>query len=340
MIEVLADDIVEEHIHGQQFAPLRVMSVRIPGTVDDPPLAVERTVLPDMRTGPPIILVHGFAQNRYTWRVSQRSLSGRLALEGFDVWNLELRGHGNSRAYGAGNATAFEQYVRDLVRTVAVAREESGGRAPFVMGHSLGGGVAVAASTLVPLAGVVHVAGVYVFATGNPFLRLLAGVTQEARPLLTTSRIRMSTGWAGRLVSRLYGFTDATGYAFPVSGWAPGSVERDLLDERLTKGFDWTSVEVWLEMAEWARGREFPYAPAFRTTDVPLLVIAGDADTLLMPKDAKRCFDESGSTDKHYLLFEPFEHQVHWGHLDLLLGKRAPEFVWPRIVRFLADRAG
>lgn len=329
-MDTVADAIVEEHVHAGERVSLRVRSMRLG---DGPPLAIERTTLPGGPTRGPVILVHGFAQNRLTWRVAQRSMSGWLAARGYDVWNLELRGHGNSRAYGSGNAKSFSEYVDDLVRTVAA----TGGR-PFVIGHSLGGGVAVAASTQVPLAGVVHLAGVYVFATGNPFLKAVGTLSNSMSSVLLTPRIRVSTGWAGKLIAKMYGFTDATGYAFPISGWAPGSVERELLDERLGGGFDWTSIEVWLEMARWANGEEFPYAAAFRKTDVPLLVLAGDHDTLLTPKDARRCFVEAGSTDKAFVVFEPFEHEVHWGHLDLVLGTHAPKHVWSAIGAWMDER--
>lgn len=329
-MRIEADAVIDEHLHAGERVALRVQSLRLD---EGPPLAIERTTLPG---GPPrgrVILVHGFAQNRLTWRVTQRSMSGWLAARGYDVWNLELRGHGNSRAYGSGNARSFSDYVDDLVRTVAAGDDR-----PFVIGHSLGGGVGIAASTVVPLAGVVHLAGVYVFATDNPFLKAVGSLSHSLSPLLLAPQIRVSTGWAGRLISKMYGFTDATGYAFPISGWAPGSVERELLDERLSGGFDWTSAEVWLEMARWAHGEEFPYAPAFRTTDVPLLVLAGDQDTLLTPKDARRCYVESGSTDKSFVVFEPFEHEVHWGHLDLVLGTHAPKHVWSAIGAWLDAR--
>ena len=86
--------------------------------------AAERTTPPDGASLPPAVLVHGFAQNRYTWRISRRSMSGWLAARGHEVLNVELRGHGNSRAYGAGNATAFPEYVDDVLRVLAELDED------------------------------------------------------------------------------------------------------------------------------------------------------------------------------------------------------------------------
>jgi alpha-beta hydrolase superfamily lysophospholipase len=48
-----------------------------------------------------VLLVHGFGQNRYTWHTSRRSFVNFLASRGYDVFNLDLRGRGRSRRYGA-----------------------------------------------------------------------------------------------------------------------------------------------------------------------------------------------------------------------------------------------
>src|SRR5690606_11688818 len=141
--------------------------------------------------------------------------------------------------------------------------------------------------------GLVSVAGVFTFARHNATLRALARVSLGLERVLTVPSIRMSTGWAGGLLSELYRLTDVAGYGLPLAGWAPGSLERHILEERLTKGFDWTSVEVWLQMCRWAQGEPFAWAEAFSRTDVPLLVLAGNADPLLPPAEARACYDAS-----------------------------------------------
>jgi alpha-beta hydrolase superfamily lysophospholipase len=301
---------------------------------DGPPLAIERTVAVGGATLPAVILVHGLAQNRFTWRISGRSLVARLAAEGFEVLNLELRGHGLSRAYGSGNARSFQEYVDDLERVVVRCPSP-----PFAIGHSLGAAVAIGAAVRRPLAGLVHLAGLYTFARRNRVLRALARLTLAAEPALVLAPVRLSTGWAGDLIGKLYSITDVAGYGFPIAGWTPGSIERDLLAERLAKGFDWTSTEVWLEMSRWAIGQEFAYAAAFRAIDVPLLVIAGDQDRLVRPGDARECYEQSGSSDRTFWLFDAFEHGVHWGHVDLILGRHAPREVWPRLAAWLRERS-
>src|ERR1700740_2557021 len=91
-------------------------------------------------TRAPVLLVHGFGQNRYAWHLPSRSFANYLASAGYDVFNLDLRGHGRSRQLGAQPCTSAEDYVReDLPSAVDEVRALSGGRSVFLVGHSLGG---------------------------------------------------------------------------------------------------------------------------------------------------------------------------------------------------------
>ena len=53
--------------------------------------------------------------------------------------------------------------------------------------------------------------------------------------------------------------------------------------------------------------------------NVPLLVILGDFDHLVPPEDGRAAWERSGSEDKTLLLLDDFHHDVHWGHLDLVI---------------------
>ena len=149
----------------------------------------------------------------------------------------------------------------------------------------------------------------------------------------------MWTGWIGELAAPMVKGVDVAMHVLPFAGWVPGSVEHHLIQERIRKGFDWVSVEIWLEMASWTKHAKFPYQQSFRETDTPLLVIAGDRDKLLSADEARACFEESGSSDKTFRLFEKSVDGMHWGHLDLVLGKHAPEIVWPEILEWMRERS-
>src|SRR5687767_5683513 len=47
--------------------------------------------------GPAVVLVHGISSNHLFWDLEpQRSLAQHLQRQGYDVWNLDLRGHGTA----------------------------------------------------------------------------------------------------------------------------------------------------------------------------------------------------------------------------------------------------
>jgi alpha-beta hydrolase superfamily lysophospholipase len=308
----------------------------LPGAV---PLALTRRHLAGGPSRSPVLLVHGFAQNRFTWHTSHRSWASGMARDGFDVWNLELRGHGRSRPEGQLGAESFADYVEDVC---AAARALP--RRTFMVGHSLGGACIYGAATELhntphaPL-GVVGIGAVYSFGRGNPLLKAAGVVTHSLTERIPgLSRVQVSSRGVGRAIGHLLGIVDVIGYTAPVSGWWPGSVEPELLAERLEEGFDWTSVRVWQEMARWAATGEFEYDTAWQSTDVPVLVVLGDKDHLLPPEDGRVAFDRSGSSDKTMLLMSDWEHEVHWGHLDLVLGRFAPAHVWPRVEEWMRAR--
>ncbi len=334
-LQFTAPEVVEQRVDGEVRLSLSKQRVVIDGEV---PLAVVRKTLPEGPTRPPVLLVHGFAQNRYSWHTSFRSLSAWLAGQGWDVWNLELRGHGRSRGLADANsgslgAEAFGDYVEDVSRVAEIL-----GPRTFLMGHSLGGTACYAAATEVPVAGVVGIGALFGFGRHNLVLGLLARLTHLLEPTILMSSLTVRTRVVGELMGRLYQATDIAGYAMPVSGWWPGSVERELLEERLVQGFDWTSVRVWLEMSRWYAEERIDCQDAWAQTDVPLAVVVGDKDHLMPLGDARHAYDLSGSSDRTLKLFEPYDHEVHWGHLDLVLGRKAPAHTWVWIDDWMAAR--
>ena len=50
---------------------------------------IRKRLAGDVKTKGAVVLVHGFAQNRYTWHSSARSFSAYLAAEGWDVFVAE-----------------------------------------------------------------------------------------------------------------------------------------------------------------------------------------------------------------------------------------------------------
>jgi pimeloyl-ACP methyl ester carboxylesterase len=83
--------------------------------------------------GPVVLLLHGGGQTRHAWRATAQS----LAQAGWVAYAVDQRGHGDSD-WVADGAYAASDFAADA-RALAVALAKRGGRAPVVVGASLGG---------------------------------------------------------------------------------------------------------------------------------------------------------------------------------------------------------
>jgi alpha-beta hydrolase superfamily lysophospholipase len=311
-------------------------------------LAIVRKLRDDIERRGAVLLVHGFAQNRYSWHLSTRSFVNYLADLGLDVYNLELTGHGRSRDYGTASARSFSDYVDDGASVIRAVAQWSGLGRTFVAGHSLGGAVCYAAAPRVreQVAGIVGIAGLFRFGA-NPVTRGIAEFLEQLgriEPIVRTLGAGVRTRLLGRVIAQFWEHADDLFWSFPMAGWVPGSTEPHVVQERLIRGFDWTGLNILLTMMRWAADGSFTgergenYEEAFAALDVPLLVVAGDRDRLLPPEDARPAYDISRSHDKTYKLFSPAREEVHWGHLDIVLGRLAPTYVWPYVGNWILER--
>lgn len=299
------------------------------------PLAMTRKRRPDLaETKGAVVMVHGFAQNRYTFHGSRRSFSGYLADEGWDVFVGELRGHGRSRHYSHMRPRMLDDHVReDFPAFVREASQLSGHENVFLLGHSMGGLLSYAsAATAVRdrVAGVITIGSPYRFGAGNPAMIALgrAAVALHYTGLLD-GRPMLPTHLAGKVFKLVRTFHDSKLFPPVVRGWKPGSIEEDELLEFLDRSFEDVNVRVTADLMHGgerntvgARTGQLDYAAAWRALDLPTLIISGTEDALAPPNSVHKAYEESGSRDKTYRTFP-------LGHIDLILGTEAPGTVWP-----------
>ncbi len=295
------------------------------------------------RTLAPVVLIHGYGQNRYAWHLPSRSLFNYLARSGYDVFNLELRGHGRSRHLGAHPPRNVADFVReDLPAAIEEVQRLSGGRPVYLVGHSLGGLISYAVAGMLKskIAGVVTLGSPYQFTRGSWALSTLSTV------MLALDR-RVDLGQGGlelkplsEAVRLMRGFIESPIFPLPIRGFAPKSLEPNVLGQHMALAMDMGSVAVlrtmFMSAAEARRGGHClgeltGFAQEFEELDVPLLVIAGTKDDLAPPASVEPAYLRSRSTDKTYRAFPR-------GHIDLLVGKASPQTVWPLIQSWLHTR--
>jgi alpha-beta hydrolase superfamily lysophospholipase len=73
------------------------------------------------------------------------------------------------------------------------------------------------------------------------------------------------------------------------------------------------------------------YTRLIEDSALPLLALSGSADLLANPGAVKPLFERSRARDKQYV-------KVDAGHGDLLVGRQAPEEVWPLVGNWLVAR--
>ena len=344
----VVEQVIDRHERGTFVKELVVTGGRRIVTADGTstaavPLAMVRKRLSSNEGGTraPVLLIHGFGQNRYAWHLPSRSLANHLACAGYDVYNLDLRGHGRSRHLGARRSRGVEDYVReDLPSAVEEVQAISGGRPVYLVGHSLGGLVSYAAAPLLgdAVAGIVSIGAPYHFTRGSISLRGVSLLMQALnRTRLPLGNAGISIGPIGSVMRLMRRFAESPIYPIPLRGWHAGALEPHVLDEHLRLAFDHAGMAEMINMFEWAAhkrfgGPNFDYVERFEKLALPLLVVAGANDDLAPPASVRPAYERSLSPDKTY-------RSLPLGHIDLLVGRDAPLLTWPLVSGWLGKRA-
>ncbi|MFO7558284.1 MAG: alpha/beta hydrolase [Desulfobacterales bacterium] len=298
-----------------------------------------------------VILVHGLGQNRYSWSLSRRSMENYLVAKGFETYNVELRGHGLSRSDSGNYPERFQTYLKyDLPAFLQAIQKTSNPSQLFYMGHSLGGTIAycLEARFQKKISGIISIGGPFHMAKGNFLLKNIAraGVAVEKlAPFHLPYPKAFYVDYIGALARPGLFLMDSPLYKIPLQIWYPGSIERDILKERITKGFDRTGMNVVRFMFKWgAEGKlrglfgDTDYEKQIRRLQVPILFLVGDKDHAVPLASVQAAYDQAGSRDKTLKIFNKQSTSAHWGHIDMICGRNAPLYVWPYMLKWLRKR--
>lgn len=351
---ILHQSIVEQTVDRDErdcfVKELIVVRLRSAGG-DEVPLAMVRKRHAPLRgqdhglggTLAPVLLVHGYGQNRYAWHLRGRSFSNYLARAGFDVFNLDLRGHGRSRHLGAHRPTDVTDYVReDVPAAIEEVQRITGGRPVYYLGHSMGGliGYAAAASLTGALAGLATLGSPYHFARGSWPLTLAGSAILALDRRVPIGHHAPALKPLGEAMRVLRAFIESPVFPLPIRGFAAGSMEPAVLSQHMSLAMDSGSLMVLKNLflagvASRQSGHRLGglagYAGAFEGVDLPLLIIAGTLDDLAPPASVRPAYEHSRSRDKTYRTFPR-------GHIDLIVGRDAPLTVWPLLEAWLRQR--
>lgn len=286
---------------------------------------------------PPLLLCHGLSANRWMLDpgVEGRSLSAFLAGAGFDCFALDLRGHGGSRRGppGAGR-WSFDTYLaEDVPAALEAVRAATGEDRVLWVGHSLGALLGMAACQAHPgrIAGLLAIAGPVHFPRFSGSMHLL--VPGRGR-------------WNRRLAAMVAPLAGAVRLPVAEGIIARDNLERPVYRRLMANAIDDVSPGVFAQVRDWVRddafrsaGREVDYRAGLAGCRQPALFVAGPLDRLAPPRVVRAAFDGWGGEKEYWCASRQAGLASDYSHTDLLLGRRAPEEVFPRLRDWLAARS-
>jgi pimeloyl-ACP methyl ester carboxylesterase len=281
---------------------------------------------------PPVLFVHGIAMNRqaFDFGVERYSVAAHLAAAGFDCFALDLRGHGGSRKGPTSRWTLDTYLAEDLPAALDAIRAATGSPDVLYVGHSQGAILGMAACALhadriralVALAGPAHF-------DAQPRLRALV----ELRHLGLGRHLRLLS----RTVAPFSGFWHPSPVELAIN---VRNVERPVYRRLLANAIEDLQPGVVEQFAACIRDDAFrscdgrvDYRALFPRCTQPALFLAAEKDGLAPPAVVEAAFRRWGGP-KRFLSCGP-----DYGHADVILGRNAPEVVYPVIREFLEENS-
>jgi pimeloyl-ACP methyl ester carboxylesterase len=258
--------------------------------------------------GPTLLLVHGITNSSLTWA----PITERLTRQGMHVLAPDLPGHGDSeRQRGDHSLGAHASILRDLLSVVDVERVT-------VVGHSLGGGVAMQFSYQFP-----ELVERMVLVSSGGLGREVSLAIRAATLPFAEQVIGVGASWP---VTRVAGLI---GGALDRVGVKPGGDFQEIM-EGLSSLSDRERREAFVRTARSVispRGQRVAATDKlYLAADVPTLLVAGGRD-FVIPAEHTRAAARLAPGSR----LEVFEDAGHFPHLD------QPDRFADLVVRFVED---
>ncbi|MCC7440234.1 MAG: alpha/beta fold hydrolase [Bdellovibrionales bacterium] len=287
----------------------------------------------------PVILCPGLGANSLSFDLGEDSSLARfLSSRGFDVWVLDLRGHGladriNPFADRYADWSLDTYVTQDAPVALAAVRAATGAEGVHWVGHSMGGLILYAQLC----------SGVQGIRSG---LALASSMDSSAHPSWFKQVAKMK--WA-------LPFAPVTPLGIVSPLWAPLAARVENPLDEFNMRFENTDhvryrrvlanvyhgvpspllrqLESSLQPGGLRRADGTPYLDGAAACTVPVMALVGTHDRQAPPDAAKATLERFASAPKR-----DFQLLENYGHFDLLIGKRAPAEVYPRISDWLESQ--
>ncbi|OGQ83015.1 MAG: hypothetical protein A3F90_19765 [Deltaproteobacteria bacterium RIFCSPLOWO2_12_FULL_60_19] len=299
------------------------------------------------RAGAPVILSHGFfAGSGFLDLDEDHSLARYLAEQGFDVWNLSLRGTGRSLKPlkdAPDSWTLDEMIDKDLLPVIRYVQKENGSARVVWLGYELG---ALLGYGYAEKKGGLGLAGLATIGAPMTFTH------REQAPMKGLLKLQESPTWKKMFLSLNGPFLGK--FLVPLLPkleaifYNRDNLENEIKEKLLAGALVEINPGVLdqlllaIKRGEFVSAKgDFSYRKNLGKINTPLLLIGGEADKLAPPEAMEIVRREAGSRDRTVRIFGPkAKDSVAYGHMDLILGPKAKQEVFPAIARWLKQRGG
>lgn len=285
----------------------------------------------------PLLIIPGYGMNSFIFRYhpSGPSMMESLAARGFEVWSVDLRAQGESRAENGGRGDYCLEDIACVDVPAAVegvlAHSRTGASQVDAIGCSLGGTYLYAYAACVAE----HRLGALV-AMGAPL------VWESVHPALGLAfRSERLAGWL-----RLSNVRGLARKVFPLLVKLPWIVNIYMHPQHVDVSDTDTLVETVedpnpilnREISVWIRERRLmvrgtDVAEALRWVDLPLLAVIANADGIVPVDTALSGYERIGSGRKDILWVG--DDDTPFAHADLFVSRHAQERVFDPLARWL-----
>lgn len=299
-----------------------------PTTPDGSAISLVRYTPSGVPTGRPVLLCHGISANDRNMDLDEtHSMARWFAAHGREAWTMSLRGTGASS--NPPDNTFDDFWREDLPTAIARVREVSGFDTVDYVGHSMGGMIVYAYLA----EGGAHLGAVATL--GSP-VNLDTGTLAGGFIGLVPSGLTIPSGFGAFLVAPLEGVIDDG----PIERlfYNPKNTPPKTFGRLMSFGTANIAAGVVKQLAKVGQGRfesadgtlDFRRDMARITT--PVLVVAGRLDRVAPVPAVKDGFRALGGRKAWLMVSEAHGAKAEYGHMDLVVGERAPEEVWSRVL--------
>lgn len=306
------------------------------------------------RRAHPVVIVPGMGSTRRTFDLDEGpSLARHFAERGYDTYVVELRGHGQSEhadfSYHSFSWTFDDYLTHDLPAALTLIREnqqrsDGGGQnrvhqehQVHYIGHSMGGLIGYCLAPSESFRTLTVIGSSLDYSTSDSDFHVIAKLLPLA-PIIPG----IPFGWLGSFSAPL------AAHDSPIDRFNIWDTNIDHARYRrlMAVGFDAEPIAVFRQLASavvgsglTSRDGRVDFSSRLATMTTPLLCMAGDRDRQCPFVAAERTFARVGGSDKTLAKLGPDCGQAdHYGHIDMVMGLRAPTETWPVLDAFLDAR--